>query len=98
MPRKGNMKPERSIDGRKKKNAICIACSWFLAKVEKVKPTARFAAMKTTRAIDGSGRLHPAASLGVGARSPPGPGQGSNRGNAQRLGDRSHVSERNGFY
>ena len=45
MPRNGNMKPESRIEGRKKKNAICIACSWFRAAVEKVKPTARLAAM-----------------------------------------------------
>ena len=30
MPRNGNMKPDSSIDGRKKKNVICIACSWLL--------------------------------------------------------------------
>ena len=46
MPRKGNMKPDSRIDGRKKKNAICIAWSWFLARVENVIPMARFAAMK----------------------------------------------------
>ena len=46
MPRKGNMKPERRIDGRKKKNAICTACNWLRARVEKVRPTPRFAAMK----------------------------------------------------
>ena len=33
------MKPDSRIDGRKKKNVICIACSWFRASVEKVKPT-----------------------------------------------------------
>jgi hypothetical protein len=31
MPRNGNMKPESSIDGRKKKKVICIACNWFWA-------------------------------------------------------------------
>ena len=46
MPRKGNMKPESRMDGRKKKNAICTACSWFCARVEKVMPMERFAAMK----------------------------------------------------
>jgi hypothetical protein len=47
MPRNGNMKPDSSIDGRKKKKVICIACSWFCASVEKVKPTARLASMNT---------------------------------------------------
>ena len=36
MPRNGNMKPESRIDGRKKKNVICIACIWVRASVEKV--------------------------------------------------------------
>ena len=36
MPRNGNMKPESRIEGRKKKNVICIACSWMRASVEKV--------------------------------------------------------------
>jgi hypothetical protein len=36
MPRKGNMKPDSRIDGRKKKKVICIACIWFRAMVEKV--------------------------------------------------------------
>ena len=27
MPRNGNMKPDSSIEGRKKKNVICIACN-----------------------------------------------------------------------
>ena len=39
------MNPESRIDGRKKKNVICIACSWFFASVEKVNPTARLASM-----------------------------------------------------
>jgi hypothetical protein len=43
MPRNGNMKPDSRIEGRKKNIAICIACSWFAATVEKVKPTARLA-------------------------------------------------------
>ena len=33
------MKPESRIEGRKKKKVICIACSWFCAMVEIVKPT-----------------------------------------------------------
>ena len=36
MPWKGKAKPESRIDGRKKKNVICIACIWFWAMVEKV--------------------------------------------------------------
>ena len=36
MPRKGNMNPDRRMLGRKKKNDICIAWSWFVATVEKV--------------------------------------------------------------
>jgi hypothetical protein len=27
MPRNGNMNPDSSIDGKKKKNVICTACS-----------------------------------------------------------------------
>ncbi len=45
MPRNGNMKPDNSIDGRKKKKVICMACIWVRAMVEKVKPTARLATM-----------------------------------------------------
>jgi hypothetical protein len=36
MPANGNMKPESSRFGRKNIIAICIACSWFCAKVENV--------------------------------------------------------------
>ncbi|CAN5576792.1 hypothetical protein BH20VER3_BH20VER3_20540 [soil metagenome] len=43
-PRKGNMKPESRIEGRKTKKVICIACSWFFAIIEKVMPMARLAA------------------------------------------------------
>ncbi len=32
------MKPESRIEGRKKKNDICIAWSWFFAMVENVMP------------------------------------------------------------
>jgi len=35
------------MEGRKKKNAICTAWSWFFASVENVMPTARLAAMKS---------------------------------------------------
>ena len=49
MPLNGNMKPLIRIDGRKKKNDICIAWSWFLASVLNRKPMARLAAMKTRR-------------------------------------------------
>ena len=51
------MNPDSNSEGRKKKNAICIACSWFLAMVEKVMPTARLAAMKKTSAASNSGTL-----------------------------------------
>ena len=57
MPRNGNMKPVSSIDGRKKKNVSCMACSWLRAMVEKVNPTARLAAMKSTSTDDSSHRL-----------------------------------------
>ena len=46
MPRNGNMKPDSSRLGRKKKNVICIACSWLRAIDEKVMPRVRLAAMK----------------------------------------------------
>jgi hypothetical protein len=32
------MNPDSRIDGRKKKNVICIACSWFCAIDENVRP------------------------------------------------------------
>jgi hypothetical protein len=54
MPRNGNMKPESRIEGRKKNIVICIACIWLLASVEKVKPIARLAAMKSTSTVDSS--------------------------------------------
>ena len=38
--------PDSSIEGRKKKKVICIACSWLLASVEIVIPTASVAAIK----------------------------------------------------
>ena len=57
MPRNGNMKPESRIEGRKKKNVICIACIWLLASVEKVKPIARLAAMKRISTASRSARL-----------------------------------------
>jgi hypothetical protein len=41
MPRNGNMNPDSRIDGRKKKNVICIACSWFCAIDENVRPSVR---------------------------------------------------------
>ena len=41
------MNPDSSIDGRKKKNDICMAWSWFLATVEKVMPIARLATMNS---------------------------------------------------
>ena len=44
------MKPESRMDGRKKKNAIWTACSWFCAMEENVMPTERFAAMKNRAA------------------------------------------------
>ena len=44
------MNPDSKIEGRKKNIAICIACNWFVATVENVNPTARFAAMKSTLA------------------------------------------------
>ena len=48
------MKPESRIEGRKKNIVICIACIWFLASVEKVKPIARLAAMKRISTADSS--------------------------------------------
>jgi len=56
MPRKGNMNPESSREGKKKKKAICTAWSWFSATVEKVIPMARLAAMNTmdTRSSNGT--------------------------------------------
>ncbi|MND06747.1 hypothetical protein D3C83_283080 [compost metagenome] len=48
MPRNGNMKPESRIDGRKKKNVICIACSWLRAIDENVMPSVRLAAMNSS--------------------------------------------------
>ena len=48
MPRKGNMKPDSRIDGRKKKNVICMACSWLRASELKVMPSVRFAQMKSS--------------------------------------------------
>ena len=42
------MKPDSRIDGRKKKNVICIACSWLRAMELKVMPSVRLAAMKTS--------------------------------------------------
>ena len=44
------MKPDSRIDGRKKKNVICIACSWFCATVENVSPSVRLAAMNSSTA------------------------------------------------
>ena len=44
------MKPDSSIVGRKKKNVICIACSWFCASDESVMPTVRLAAMNSSDA------------------------------------------------
>ena len=38
MPLNGNMKPLIRIDGRKKKNDICMACSWLRAIVLNRKP------------------------------------------------------------
>src|SRR5207244_5456729 len=43
----GNMKPDKSIFGNKKKKLICIACCCVCASVEKKSPSARLAAMKT---------------------------------------------------
>ena len=57
MPRKGNMKPESSSDGRKKKKDICMAWSWFPATVEKVMPMAKLAAMKMRATMLSSTRL-----------------------------------------
>ena len=48
MPRNGNMKPDSSIDGRKKKNVICIACNWLRATDENMRPSVRLAAMKSS--------------------------------------------------
>ncbi len=48
IPRNGNMKPDSRIDGRKKKNVICIACSWLRAIDEKVMPSVRLAAMNSS--------------------------------------------------
>ena len=42
------MKPDSRIDGRKKKNVICIACSWLRAIEEKVMPSVRLAAMNSS--------------------------------------------------
>ena len=50
MPRKGNMKPESSKDGMKKKMVICMACSWLLATELKVMPSVRLAQMKSSTA------------------------------------------------
>ena len=36
------------IEGMRKKNDICIACSWFCAMVEKVKPMARLTVMNSS--------------------------------------------------
>ena len=51
------MNPDKSIDGKKKKNVICIACNWLRAMVEKVNPTARLAAIKMISASDSTARL-----------------------------------------
>jgi hypothetical protein len=46
MPTTGaNIQPDSSIEGRKKKNDICIACCCVLASVDKNSPSARLAAM-----------------------------------------------------
>ena len=51
---RGKRSPDNRMDGSRKNTAICIAWSWFLAKVEKVKPTARLAAMKSADAPESS--------------------------------------------
>ena len=48
MPRNGNMKPDSSSDGRKKKKVICIAWVWLRATLLIVMPTVRFALMNTS--------------------------------------------------
>ena len=40
-------RPDSMIDGNRKNTDICIACNWFCAKVEKVKPTARLTVTKS---------------------------------------------------
>src|SRR3954463_14070905 len=47
MPSQGNMNPERSMFGSRKKKDICIACCCVFASVEKKSPRARFPAMNT---------------------------------------------------
>jgi hypothetical protein len=42
----GNMKPDKRIFGIKKKNAICIVCSWVFPNVEITMPTPRLATIK----------------------------------------------------
>src|ERR1044071_4291844 len=66
MPRKGNMKPDSRSEGRKKKNDICTAWSWFSAMVEKVSPTARLAATKISVTASNSVRL---PTIGTAKRS-----------------------------
>ncbi len=51
IPANGNMKPDSNIDGKKKKNVICITCNCVSAIVENVIPTKRFAIMKGKVAI-----------------------------------------------
>ena len=57
MPRNGNMKPDSSSDGRKKKKVICIACIWLCATLEIVMPTVRLAPMKISTPSSSSARL-----------------------------------------
>ena len=50
MPAKGNMKPDRRMEGRKMKKVICMACIWLRATVENKKPSERLTRMKSETA------------------------------------------------
>lgn len=54
IPSNRNIKPDNNIDGKKKKNVICIACNCVSAIVENVIPTKRFAIIKGKVVISNS--------------------------------------------
>jgi hypothetical protein len=42
IPENGNIKPDNKIEGSKVNRAICIACIWLVAIVDKVKARADY--------------------------------------------------------
>ena len=56
------------IDGRKKKNVICIDCNWLRARDEKLIPSARLAAMNSNCLLYTSDAADERSSVDLGGR------------------------------